>query len=241
MTKTDNGTQKRNSRTNRNVIEIDLKELAIILISQWLYLLVSGMLAAIVAFGIRVFIIKPVYESNSLLYVLNKSTSITSLADLQMGASLTQDYLIVTEGRPVLEKVITQLNLPEDYDELVKKVEVNNPTNTRFIEIVVSDTNPERAKAICDQIADVASAFIAEKMDQDPPNIVQHGYSDGDSVTHGILFFTAVGFAVGLFVAGMLITISYITNDDVITPEDVESKVGLKVLASLPLVESEDL
>ena len=40
--------------------------------------------------------------------------------------------------------------------------------------------------------------------------------------------------------AGLLITIAYITNDDVITPEDVENKAGLKVLASLPLVEAEE-
>ncbi|MBO5551337.1 MAG: capsular biosynthesis protein [Lachnospiraceae bacterium] len=237
MTRPVNATQKQNSR---NVIEIDLKELAIVLISQWFYLLVSGLLAALAAFAIRFFIISPVYESNALLYVLSKSTSITSFADLQTGASLTQDYLIVTEGRPVLEKVISYLSLPEDYEELSSKVEVNNPTNTRFIEITVKDKDPEKARVICDQIAEVAAAFIAEKMDQDPPNIVQHGYSDGDPVTHGVLFFTAAGFAAGVFMAGLLITIAYITNDDVITPEDVENKAGLKVLASLPLVEAEE-
>ena len=237
MTRPVSATQKQNSR---NVIEIDLKELAIVLISQWFYLLVSGLLAALAAFAIRFFIISPVYESNALLYVLSKSTSITSFADLQTGASLTQDYLIVTEGRPVLEKVISYLSLPEDYEELSSKVEVNNPTNTRFIEITVKDKDPEKARVICDQIAEVAAAFIAEKMDQDPPNIVQHGYSDGDPVTHGVLFFTAAGFAAGVFMAGLLITIAYITNDDVITPEDVENKAGLKVLASLPLVEAEE-
>ncbi len=225
---------------NRDVIEIDLKELSLVLITNWMYLLISGILAALIGFGVRFFLINPVYESNALLYVLNKSTSITSFADLQTGASLTQDYLIVTKGRPVLEKVIDYLSLPETYEELESNVEVNNPTNTRFIEVVVKDKDPERAKVICDQIAEVAASFIAEKMDQDPPNIVQHGYSDGEPVTHGVLFFTAAGFAIGLFIETLLLTIVYITNDDIVTPEDVETKVGLKVLASLPMVESED-
>ena len=52
MTRPVNATQKQNSR---NVIEIDLKELAIVLISQWFYLLVSGLLAALAAFAIRFF------------------------------------------------------------------------------------------------------------------------------------------------------------------------------------------
>ena len=119
-------------------------------------------------------------------------------------------------------------------------MEVNNPANTRFIEVVVKDKDPERAKIICDQIADVAASFIAEKMDQDPPNIVQYGYSDGEPVTHGVLFFTAAGFAAGLVMEILLLTLVYVTNDDIITPEDVETKVGIKVLASLPKVESED-
>ena len=225
---------------NRNVIEIDLKELSIVLITNWLYLLISAILAALIGFGLRFFMISPAYESNALLYVLNKSTSITSLADLQTGASLTQDYLIVTKGRPVLEKVIDYLSLPETYEDLEDKVEVNNPANTRFIEVVVKDKDPERAKIICDQIADVAASFIAEKMDQDPPNIVQYGYSDGEPVTHGVLFFTAAGFAAGLIIEILLLTLVYVTNDDIITPEDVETKVGIKVLASLPKVESEE-
>lgn len=234
--------KQRNAHTrNSDVIEIDLKELSVIMIGHWKALILSALLAGLIAFGVRYFLIKPVYESNSLLYVLTKSTSITSLADLQTGANLTQDYLIVTKGRPVLEKVIDYLSLPEDYEELEKMVTVNNPTNTRFIEIVVRDEDPERAKAICDQIAEVAAAFIAEKMDQDPPNLVQGGYADGEPVTHGILFFSAVGAAIGLVAAMALIAVTYVFNDDIVTPEDVENKVGLRVLASLPLEESEAL
>ncbi|HCS00164.1 MAG TPA: capsular biosynthesis protein, partial [Lachnospiraceae bacterium] len=60
-------------------------------------------------------------------------------------------------------------------------------------------------------------------------------------VTHGILFFSAVGAAIGLLAAMALITVTYVFNDDIVTPEDVENKVGLRVLASLPLEESEDL
>ncbi len=221
-------------------IEIDLRELAMVLLSHWKMLLLSAILAGAVAFGYRFFLMQPVYESNALLYVLTKSTSITSLADLQTGANLTQDYLIVTKGRPVLEKVISYLSLPEDYEHLEKKVEVRNPNNTRFIEIVVQDEDPERAKVICDQIAEVAADFIAEKMDQDPPNLVQGAYADGKPVSHGIVFFTAVGFAAGLLVSALLIILIHLFNDDIETPEDVEAKTGLKVLAMLPIEEAED-
>ena len=229
-----------NQESVSDVIEIDLRELLFALLMQWKSIVISALLAAVVAFTYRYFFVNPVYESNALLYVLTKSTSITSLADLQTGANLTQDYLIVTKDRPVLEKVIDYLKLPEDYEKLEKKVEVENPTNTRFIKIIVTDEDPERAKAICDQIAKVAAAFIAEKMDQDPPSLVKGGYSDGKPVNHGIVFYTIAGFAAGFIIAGMLIALQTIFNDDVSSPEDVENKVGLKVLASLPIEEEEE-
>ncbi|MCR4685188.1 MAG: capsular biosynthesis protein [Lachnospiraceae bacterium] len=233
-------TSLNNQEFNTDEIEIDLRELLFALLLNWRSLLLSAILAAIVAFGYRYYFVNPVYESNALLYVLTKSTSITSLADLQTGSNLTQDYLIVTKGRPVLEKVINYLSLPEDYEELEEKVEVNNPNNTRFIEIIVHDEDPERAKIICDQIADIAAAFIAEKMDQDPPSLVQGGYADGKPVNHGIVFYTAVGFIAGFVSGALIIILRVIFNDDVVTPEDVENKIGLKVLASLPVEEAEE-
>lgn len=233
-------TSLNNQEFNTDEIEIDLRELLFALLLNWRSLLLSAILAAIVAFGYRYYFVNPVYESNALLYVLTKSTSITSLADLQTGSNLTQDYLIVTKGRPVLEKVINYLSLPEDYEELEEKVDVNNPNNTRFIEIIVHDEDPERAKIICDQIADIAAAFIAEKMDQDPPSLVQGGYADGKPVNHGIVFYTAVGFIAGFVSGALIIILRVIFNDDVVTPEDVENKIGLKVLASLPVEEAEE-
>ncbi|MBR6159909.1 MAG: capsular biosynthesis protein [Lachnospiraceae bacterium] len=228
-------------RLTNDEIEIDLQELLFALRIKWRPILLSALLAAAIAFGYRYYLVAPVYESNALLYVLTKSTSITSLADLQTGANLTQDYLIVTKDRPVLEKVIADLQLPEGYATLGKNVEVSNPTNTRFIKISVKDEDPKRAKAICDQIAKVAAAFIAEKMDQDPPNLVKGGYADGSPVNRSIRFYTGVGFLIGLGIAVMLVVLREIFNDDVSSPEDVENKIGLRVLASLPLEEAEDL
>ncbi len=223
-----------------DVIEIDLVALMYEWRMKWAVILLSGIIAGLIGFCIRYFFISTMYESTSLLYVLSKSTSITSLADLQTGANLTQDYLIVTKDRPVLDKVINNLKLPEDYKELEKKVEVSNPTNTRFISIAVEDEDPNRAKLIVDEIADIAAAFIAEKMDQDPPSLVRSGYVDGEPVNHGIIFYSAVGFLIGVFIAMLIDAVAFVMNEDLLTPEDVESKVGIKVLASLPNEKMED-
>lgn len=220
-------------------LEIDLKELIFELLNNWVVIVASAFMVAAIFFCISKFIMVPKYESTSELYVLSKSTSITSLADIQMGTSLTNDYLVVVKGRPVLEQVISNLDLDETFQSLSGKVTLNNPTNSRVLEITVEDEDPIVAKSIADEIAEVSSAFIAEKMDQDPPTIIQYGYADGKPVGPNTVRNTLLGGLIGGFIAAAVVAIGYLLNDTIVSTEDIEKKLRLNVLGTLPLEEGE--
>lgn len=221
-------------------IEIDLKELVLEILSYWHLILLAVLVAGGLAFGYSKFLVTPMYESTSQLYVLSKSTSITSIADIQTGTSLTNDYIVVVKGRPVLDQVIENLGLNESYGSLGEKVSLDNPSNSRVLKITVKDADPERAKVIADEIAKVSSAYIAEKMNQDPPTIIQNGYSDGGPVSPNIRKNTLLGAVAGGALAIIIIVISYLFNDTINDAEDIEKKLGLNLLGALPLEESED-
>ena len=222
-----------------NEIEIDLKELFLELLAFWKLILLALVLGAVIAYSVSKFLMVPQYESTAELYVLSKSTSITSLADIQTGTSLTNDYMVVVEGRPVLEQVIANLGLDETYKSLEDKVTLENPSNSRILMITVRDENPLTAKAIADEIAKVGSNFISLKMDQDPPTIIQNGYADGEPVSPNIKKNTVLGGMLGAVLVVMIICISTLMNDTIMTPADMEKKVGLTVLGSIPLEEKE--
>lgn len=221
-------------------IEIDLKELFFEILNNWVMIVISTFLVAMIAFCISKFIMVPQYTSTSQLYVLTKSTSITSLTDIQTSTNLTNDYKVVVTGRPVLEQVIDNLNLKDEtYASLNGRVSVNNPTNSRILEITVTDPSPEMAKKIADEIADVGAAFISEKMDQDPPSVLQYGYVATSAVSPNTMMNTVLGAAIGAFLAIAIVIISYLMNDTIMTAEDIERKLGMNVLGSLPLEEME--
>ena len=180
-----------------NQIEIDIKDLIIELLNNWKWIVLTMILVGGIAFSASKFLMTPKYESTSELYVLSKSTSITSLADIQAGTSLTNDYMVVVVERPVIEQVIQNLGLNETYKTILNKITVKNPTNSRILQITVTDENPNRAKAITDEVARVASTFIAAKMDQDPPTIISYGYADGEPVSPNTMMNTAVGVVIG--------------------------------------------
>lgn len=219
-------------------LEIDLKELFFELLSHWKILALSTIMAASIALAASKFILVPQYESTSALYVL--SNSITSLADIQIGSSLTNDYIVVVKGRPILDQVIENLNLDETYDSLVDKITLENPSDSRILEITVRDTDPNHAKAIADEMASVASDYISIKMDQSAPTTIQNGYADGDPVSPHVGMNTLIGAMVGFLLASAIITISYLLDDTIMTSEDVEQKLGMNLLGSLPEITSED-
>lgn len=219
--------------------EIDLLELAVELLNNWIVIAISTILVAAIAFSVSKFLITPQYESTAELYVLSKSTSLTSLADLQMGTNLTKDYIVVVKGRPVLEKVINNLDLDMNYWNLLNKVEVTNPSDSRILEISVTDPNPERAKLIADEIADISAKFISEKMDQDPPNVIQYGYADEDPISPSVMKNSVIGAMIGFIFAAAIVVITFLFDDSINTAEDIEKKLGTHALGTIPLVEEE--
>ena len=222
-----------------DVEEIDLKELFFEVVAEWKKVLVSTILAGAIMFVVSAFILTPQYESTSKLYLI-KSGGISSLTDLQLGTNLATDYMEIIDGRPILDQVIQNLSLDMTYDELKEILTFVNPSSSRIIEITVTHPDPQTAKAIADELADVAAAYIEEKMDQDKPSVLQYGYVASKPVSPSVLKNSVLGAFAGAFLAIGIIVITYLMNDTIMTPDDMERKVGLKVLASLPFDEEED-
>ena len=216
-------------------LDIDLVELFYAILSRWTIILLTTVVLATLGYCYGRFVVTPVYSSNSALYVLSKSTSITSMADIQVGANLTNDYMVVIKGRPVLEQVIENLGLEMNYDTLKNKVSVTNESNTRILNISVRDHDIKLAKVIADEIANVSSSFISEKMDQDPPTILQYGYTDTKRVNRSPNSFALIGALAGLIISVGITVLLYLLNDKIMTPEDLEKRTGLNTLATLPM------
>lgn len=220
-------------------IEIDLKELFFEVLGEWKKIAISTILLALIMFVISAFVITPQYQSTSKLYVL-KNDTISSLTDIQIGTNLANDYMEIIDGRPVLEQVIANLGLDMTYRELHEMLSFTNPSGTRILEITVTHPDPKMAKTITDEMADVVAKFITEKMKQDEPSVLQYGYVSTSQVSPNVMQNTILGGLIGAFLAIAIVVVAYLMNDTIMTPDDMERKIGIRVLASLPFDEEED-
>ncbi len=213
---------------------IDLAQLLFELRKHIVMLVLVTILGGALGFGVSRFVLTPTYTSTSMIYVMSKETTLTSLADLQIGSQLTEDYKVLITSRTVMEDVIQKLGLDMDYLELRGKVTLDNPSNTRILNISVLDTDPQRAKQLTDAVADSASSYIADIMEQDPPKIIEYGEIPLHKTGPKNMRNAGIAAILFLALAVAFITIEMLTNDTIKTEDDIEHYFGLPVLAAIP-------
>lgn len=218
-------------------IEINLLEILGVLRARLFSILMSGViLAAIFGLG-TMFLIEPQYRSTSKLYIVGQSSSITSLADLQTGAQLTQDYMELVQSRPVLEKVIDNLGLDMEYESLRSIVSLNNPQDTRILEVTVTTGDPYMAKEIVDEVSGVSASRIASIMNVDEPTIAEYGHLENSPSSPSLRKNILIGGLLGAIGSGLVAVVLYLLNDTIRTEEDVEKYLNLNTLALIPVEE----
>lgn len=226
---------------NNDEIEIDLREVFILLLSKaWLIALV-GMLTAIIGFVLSAFVIAPTFESTSKIYILNKQQENTvTYSDVQLGTQLTKDYAQLITSRLVLEKVIEDLNLTEinediDYEAMLDKVEVTTPTDTRILSITVTDTDPVLAMEIANSVREAAAVHIKNVMDIEAVNVVETANLPMEKAGPSVLKWTLIGGCIGAFLVMAVVLLIFFMDDTIKTSDDVEKYLGLSTLALIPL------
>ena len=198
------------------------------------WILLAAVLGTGAAGAYSYYLLTPQYISEAKIYVLSKETTLTSLADLQMGTQLTQDYKELIGSRPVMQEVINTLNLDITYRQLAEKLKLENPKDTRILYLTVTDPNPYMAKAIVDEIANAASDYIGEIMEMTPPKLIEDGMVATVQTSPNVKKNAAVGGLVMLVLACGVITLSVIMNDTIRSEEDVFKYLELPVLAVVP-------
>lgn len=215
--------------------EIDLKELFFELKKRW-WMILAAMILGAGAFGAySKFVMVPQYKSTSMVYVLSKETTLTSLADLQIGSQLTKDYSVIVTSRPVLQQAIDNLGIYNmSYWELRSKLTIDNPSDTRIMSLTVTDKDPYTAKALVDSVAQTSSQYIAEIMEMTPPKIVEDGEIPTVQSSPNTRKNAAIGGLLGAALVGGIIVLMTIMNDTIKTEDDIERYLGLSLLASIP-------
>lgn len=216
-------------------IEIDLWDLLNLIKTRLWIIILSAAIACLSVGLYSYYMITPIYSSKTQLYIMSRSTSITSLADIQIGTQLTQDYMVLVKSRPVVNQVIENLYMNSSYEEMVSRVSVSNPSNTRILEIKIDYPNAYLAKRIADEFSTVSTEYIANIMATEKPSIVDEGNLPTRPSSPSVMKNAIIGAMLGGMLATGIVFVLYMMDDTIKDKNDIEKHLGLSTLGLIPI------
>lgn len=221
-------------------IEIDLLELFYRLLEN-AKKIIAAAVAGMLLFALYSFVLAtPMYEATCRIYVTNASDSAINLSDLQIGSYLTTDYQEVFKSWEVHEQVIQNLGLDYTYEELEGMLEVTNPSDTRILNVTVTSDDPQEAKTMANEYADVARAYISRTMDTNEPSILSAALLPDRPVRPRKLLNMALGLVIGALAMIAVITVQFLMDDKIKTADDIRKYTDMASLAVVPVNEGTD-
>jgi len=218
-------------------IAIDVVQLFKILWKKKIAIILTAIVAALVAFGVSSFVLTPEYSSTTRIYVVNRNQSenagLTN-QDLQAGTYLVKDYKEIILSQDVLEKVISNLKLEQSGKGLSKKIQVTVPVDTRIVSIVVKDDQPEEASRIANALREVAAEKIIKVTRVSDVTTLEEARPALTPSSPNIRRNTALAFLVGGAVMVVSVLLFELLDDRVKRPEDVEEVMHVALLGIVP-------
>ena len=228
----DNTTSTRVLNFQKN---IDTKEIIFTLMKKWYIIVSATIITFLVTLIYTTAFVTPMYSSTAKIIIFNKQQT-TTTNDLELSSSLylTKDFKEIITDKMVLGEVSSVLKGKYSISQLKGYISINNPTNTRIIEISALCPVPEDSKKIVDAVCDVSQEKLVELMGLDRITLI----SDGDvakrpalpNVTRNLFFGTLGGFLAGC----LIVFIVYLTDNKITSAEDVERIFDMSVLVTIP-------
>lgn len=218
-------------------IAIDVVQLFKVLWKKKIAIILTAIVAAVLAFGVSSFVLTPEYSSTTRIYVVNRNQSenagLTN-QDLQAGSYLVKDYKEIILSQDVLEKVISNLKLEQTGKGLSKKIQVTVPVDTRIVSIAVKDDQPEEASRIANALREVAAEKIIKVTRVSDVTTLEEARPALTPSSPNIRRNTMLAFLAGGAVMVILILLLELLDDRVKRPEDVEEVMQVALLGIVP-------
>ena len=131
---------------------MELRKVITTVLGRWWLLVILIAIGAMLGYAISR-AQTPVYQATTTVLVGESITSShVDRVDLQISDALIGTYVEVARRQPVMQGVVTTLNLNESWQNLSKRVTVTHIEGTQLIEIAVEGNSPEQARMIADEI-----------------------------------------------------------------------------------------
>ena len=216
-------------------IEIDLLELFGYFMTKIWLIILGFMVGAVLAGLITHFAITPKYTATAKMYMVSSSSqSVVDLTDLNIGQSISGDYVELLKTRPIVEGVINEQGLDYTYNQLVSMMSLSVVNNTRIIQIDVTSTDPKEAMNIANALAEKGVSELPKLMETPEPHVAEYAIVPVNKSSPSLTKNTMIGALLGLLLMLVIFTIQFLMDDTFKSADEVEKEFGVMPLTVIP-------
>jgi capsular polysaccharide biosynthesis protein len=182
---------------------------------------------------------REVYTSTATLYLVGKDeqgnfdeTAFSKGYAIALRVMSDCEYLM--KSRSVLNEVGEQIGIKNGYSALYSRIKIENPEETRVVEITATYSSPEMAKKIVDGVCKVGAEYINKVFAYDSLSVFEEGTLNKSPINA----FSPISYAkYGVLAAAavyILFLILFLFDNYIHTEEDIERYLGVSVIGEIP-------
>lgn len=175
------------------------------------------------------------------MIVNNRQDQTVSITNDQLVSAqkLVDTYSIIITNRGVIEPIMKNLNIEEDYEDFIENISVKALNNTQVMSIKVKNPDPQVALEIVTQIVQRVPEVITSTIEAGSVNIVSAPYVNTErpvspSKVKNTIFAASAGFVLSVAAIFLIALLDNTFKSE----EDIEKQLGLVTIGIIPTTES---
>lgn len=239
-----------------DTIEIDVKELLLLLLHNIMWIILAAVVATAIAFGITWFAMTPKYTSSVSLYVnsTTQDTGAINLNEINASQKLVNTYIVVLKNDEVMERVAEQLMseyTAESLNEVLPfsdtesgytiapstirgALSMSAVDNTEVLQISAETPNAELSARICTIMTELAPEVLQRVVKAGSVEVIGQAKIATDPSSPSVKRNIVIGFMVGAVLAIAIILLRYFLDTSIKDEDDLKKRFDIPVLGEIP-------
>lgn len=221
--------------------EIDLTELFDYFFRRAYIIIITALVFLVGGLTYTVFLKEPLYKSDVNVILVSKNSQSSSLqSEITANQKLAATYRELVTSRSVLNEVIEDLDLTYTITELQKMITVQNVNETEIIKITVSSSKPKEAKEIANVVAIKFQDEVKDIYNLENVSIVDKAVLDKEPYNINVVKESIIYIALGVVLSCGVIFVIYYFDNTIKSIDQVEKRLGIPVIGTVPMVGKKD-
>lgn len=220
--------------------EIDILEFVRYFLSKIYIIIITLLIALIIGNFYSKNIKVPLYKSYTTVVLVSETEKEYTQSDQALNKNLVKTYSNIIKSKTILNKLIDNLKLDYNYQELSNMITVSGINETEIIKIAVSSEDSAEAAKIADAIVPIFQDEVKRIYGIENVNVIDSAEESKSPYNINIVKENIIYVLIGILIGLAIIFVVYYFDSSVKSVEVIEDKLGLTVLGIVPKIERRD-